>query len=75
MFPLFIIQDIFSLANESSDKKEEDEDDEEDLHGEVMRFNTICDRCQAPCSTNMKLTQIPHFKVGNLNLYINCYIY
>ncbi|XP_055913581.1 zinc finger protein ZPR1 [Eupeodes corollae] len=34
----------------------------EELHGEVFQFNTICNSCKAPCETNMKLTNIPHFK-------------
>lgn len=34
----------------------------EELHGEVLSFPTICHGCFAPCETNMKLTQIPHFK-------------
>ncbi|EDW51279.1 GM13673 [Drosophila sechellia] len=34
----------------------------ENLHGEVLQFPTNCPTCQAPCETNMKLTNIPHFK-------------
>ncbi|XP_055845482.1 zinc finger protein ZPR1 [Episyrphus balteatus] len=34
----------------------------EELHGEVFQFNTICHSCKSPCETNMKLTNIPHFK-------------
>lgn len=34
----------------------------EDLHGEVLQFQTICAECRSPCETNMKLTSIPHFK-------------
>ncbi|EDX02172.1 zinc finger protein ZPR1 [Drosophila yakuba] len=34
----------------------------ENLHGEVLQFPTNCPSCQAPCETNMKLTNIPHFK-------------
>ncbi|XP_016996274.2 zinc finger protein ZPR1 [Drosophila takahashii] len=34
----------------------------ESLHGEVLQFPTNCPNCQAPCETNMKLTNIPHFK-------------
>lgn len=34
----------------------------ENLHGEVLQFATNCPNCQAPCETNMKLTNIPHFK-------------
>ncbi|KAH8294509.1 hypothetical protein KR044_013465 [Drosophila immigrans] len=40
----------------------EDEWPIENLHGEVLQFNTNCPNCQAPCETNMKLTNIPHFK-------------
>lgn len=29
---------------------------------EVMQFNTNCSNCNSPCQTNMKLTNIPHFK-------------
>lgn len=34
----------------------------EELHGEVLRFPTICSNCQSKCETNMKVTSIPHFK-------------
>lgn len=34
----------------------------DELRGEVLSFPTMCHSCQAPCETNMKLTQIPHFK-------------
>lgn len=34
----------------------------EELHGEVLQFQTICSNCKAECMTNMKMTTIPHFK-------------
>lgn len=34
----------------------------EELHGEVLTFQTDCPSCQSKCETNMKLTNIPHFK-------------
>ncbi|XP_055527615.1 zinc finger protein ZPR1 [Wyeomyia smithii] len=34
----------------------------EELHGEVLQFQTNCPECAASCVTNMKLTKIPHFK-------------
>ncbi|XP_018320212.1 zinc finger protein ZPR1 [Agrilus planipennis] len=34
----------------------------EDLLGEVLQFPTNCNICGAPCQTNMKVTDIPHFK-------------
>uniref|UniRef100_A0A1B0ANG5 Zinc finger protein ZPR1 n=1 Tax=Glossina palpalis gambiensis TaxID=67801 RepID=A0A1B0ANG5_9MUSC len=34
----------------------------EDLHGEVLQFRTLCPECRSACETNMKLTNIPHFK-------------
>ncbi|XP_052869091.1 zinc finger protein ZPR1 [Anopheles cruzii] len=34
----------------------------EELHGEVLQFQTQCPECAAECDTNMKLTTIPHFK-------------
>ncbi|XP_011306531.1 zinc finger protein ZPR1 [Fopius arisanus] len=34
----------------------------EDLEGEILKFPTNCPKCNAPCSTNMKMTNIPHFK-------------
>ncbi|KAJ8941932.1 hypothetical protein NQ318_013265 [Aromia moschata] len=33
-----------------------------DLEGEVLQFPTNCHGCGSPCSTNMKMTNIPHFK-------------
>ncbi|XP_043239740.1 zinc finger protein ZPR1-like [Amphibalanus amphitrite] len=32
------------------------------LKGEVLTFPTNCPSCTAPCQTNMKVTDIPHFK-------------
>ncbi|XP_065072940.1 zinc finger protein ZPR1 [Ochlerotatus camptorhynchus] len=34
----------------------------EELHGEVLQFQTNCPECAADCETNMKVTNIPHFK-------------
>lgn len=34
----------------------------DELHGEVLQFQTNCSNCQTKCDTNMKLTSIPHFK-------------
>ncbi|KXJ74313.1 zinc finger protein ZPR1 [Aedes albopictus] len=34
----------------------------EELHGEVLQFQTKCPECAADCETNMKVTNIPHFK-------------
>jgi zinc finger protein len=34
----------------------------EELHGEVLQFQTICPECKSDCETNMKMTSIPHFK-------------
>ncbi|KAK9886244.1 hypothetical protein WA026_015758 [Henosepilachna vigintioctopunctata] len=34
----------------------------EDFEGDVLQFQTNCTSCNAPCMTNMKLTNIPHFK-------------
>lgn len=34
----------------------------EDLMGEVLEFPTNCSNCSKPCTTNMKLTNVPHFK-------------
>lgn len=34
----------------------------EDLHGEVLQFSTPCPNCSEECETNMKVTNIPHFK-------------
>lgn len=40
----------------------EDEWPLEELHGEVLQFQTDCPSCQSKCETNMKVTNIPHFK-------------
>ncbi|XP_046489986.1 zinc finger protein ZPR1 isoform X1 [Neodiprion pinetum] len=34
----------------------------EDIQGEVLTFPTNCPNCNNPCETNMKMTNIPHFK-------------
>ncbi|XP_065508099.1 zinc finger protein ZPR1 [Caloenas nicobarica] len=41
---------------------EEPAEPADDLHSEVLQFNTNCPECNAPAHTNMKLVQIPHFK-------------
>lgn len=38
------------------------EADEPIGRNEVMEFQTNCSECRAPCMTNMKLVEIPHFK-------------
>lgn len=40
----------------------EDEWPLEELHGEVLQFQTNCHDCGSKCETNMKVTSIPHFK-------------
>jgi len=39
-----------------------DQGDQLDLESEVLTFQTNCPECNAPCTTNMKVTKIPHFK-------------
>ncbi|XP_076761395.1 zinc finger protein Zpr1 [Xylocopa sonorina] len=34
----------------------------EQIEGEVLSFKTNCPECNCPCETNMKMTNIPHFK-------------
>lgn len=34
----------------------------EEIEGEVLQFPTNCPNCGSPCDTNMKMTNIPHFK-------------
>jgi zinc finger protein len=68
---------IFNQKELNEDNEEQREQDEgnamlkpieegawplEELHGEVLQFQTNCPECQAVCETNMKLTTIPHFK-------------
>lgn len=43
-------------------KIEEDSWPLEELHGQVLQFQTLCPDCKSPCETNMKVTTIPHFK-------------
>jgi hypothetical protein len=40
----------------------EDEWKLQDIQGEVMQFPTNCPECTVMCMTNMKVTNIPHFK-------------
>lgn len=60
---------IFTQKEINSDKEEallhpiaEEEFQLEDLEGEVLQFPTNCSSCGSPCETNMKITNIPHFK-------------
>ncbi|XP_015610065.1 zinc finger protein ZPR1 [Cephus cinctus] len=41
---------------------EEGEFTYDQLQGEVLSFPTNCPECNSPCETNMKMTNIPHFK-------------
>ncbi|KAK0182601.1 hypothetical protein PV327_000722 [Microctonus hyperodae] len=34
----------------------------EEMDSEVLTFPTNCPECNCPCTTNMKMTKIPHFK-------------
>ncbi|KAI1287485.1 Zinc finger protein ZPR1 [Halotydeus destructor] len=47
---------------EESPYPELNEDPKNLMSGEVLEFPTNCHSCNAPCFTNMKLTEIPHFK-------------
>lgn len=40
----------------------EDEFSLENFQSEVLQFPTNCNNCSAACKTNMKVTNIPHFK-------------
>lgn len=49
-------------ANEENDQTGGGSGDPGNLKDEVLQFPTNCPHCNAPCFTNMKLTNIPHFK-------------
>lgn len=49
-------------ADDDDLEKEPAGNDLETMRSEVLVFNTNCPECNAPCTTNMKLVQIPHFK-------------
>nr|CAG4651850.1 EOG090X06TU [Triops cancriformis] len=48
-------------VEEDTETKEEDFSGEK-LENEVLHFATNCSNCNAPCETNMKMTNIPFFK-------------
>ncbi|XP_034021770.1 zinc finger protein ZPR1 [Thalassophryne amazonica] len=49
--------------DEESDVEEEPHANDLDaMREEILAFKTNCPECNAPCSTNMKLVNIPHFK-------------
>ncbi|CAD6209053.1 GSCOCG00003701001-RA-CDS [Cotesia congregata] len=48
--------------NELLKPVDKDEFTYEDMQNEVLQFPTNCPECSCPCSTNMKVTKIPHFK-------------
>jgi len=50
------------LLGISDPQPELDEANEPIGRNEVMQFQTNCPECRAPCLTNMKLVEIPHFK-------------
>nr|CAG4643983.1 EOG090X06TU [Lepidurus arcticus] len=50
-------------ANDAINEENEEEDlSGEKLENEVLHFGTNCSNCNAPCETNMKMTNIPFFK-------------
>ncbi|XP_054715917.1 zinc finger protein ZPR1-like [Uloborus diversus] len=53
---------LYSEDFEPEEKCSGSDDDASDLKDEVLGLPTNCYSCNAPCVTNMKLTQIPHFK-------------
>ena len=38
------------------------QNEEVDLKNEVVQFHNVCPNCSATCETNIKVTDIPHFK-------------
>merc|ERR1711992_300904 len=46
----------------SSEQNTTEKDNAIDLENEVLTFPTNCPDCNAPSSTNMKVTKIPFFK-------------
>ncbi|XP_076294070.1 zinc finger protein Zpr1 [Lasioglossum baleicum] len=55
------------IYNENSDSAllkpiKEGEYTLEEIEGKVLSFGTNCPECNCPCETNMKMTNIPHFK-------------
>nr|CAG4637037.1 EOG090X06TU [Ceriodaphnia reticulata]SVE72958.1 EOG090X06TU [Ceriodaphnia reticulata] len=59
-------EELNEIKEELKEIKEEDEGEEDDkniaLADEVLHFGTNCPSCNAPCETNMKVTNIPYFK-------------
>jgi zinc finger protein len=54
---LFGITDEEALADSESHVDKTDS-----IKDEILTFGTNCPNCNVPCDTNMKVTQIPHFK-------------
>jgi len=52
--------EALGFYEQEEDKTEDDEP--KDINDEVLTFETLCDRCTRPVTTNMKVTKIPHFK-------------
>ncbi|KAF2363719.1 Zinc finger ZPR1-type [Trinorchestia longiramus] len=51
-----------SRSSAENNAEQDNNDEEENLADEVLHFSELCDRCQRPAHTNMKVTGIPHFK-------------
>ena len=51
-----------SESNEVKNQSTSESENPIDLENEVLTFPTNCPDCNAPCTTNMKVTKIPFFK-------------
>ncbi|XP_037071915.1 zinc finger protein ZPR1-like [Pollicipes pollicipes] len=51
-----------SQPQEDTSRIDPDKVTADQLKNEVLVFPTNCPSCSAPCQTNMKVTEIPHFK-------------
>ncbi|XP_076825439.1 zinc finger protein ZPR1-like [Clavelina lepadiformis] len=56
------IEDPETEINGATPIADETDNNELDLTNEVVSFPTNCPECHEPCTTNMKLVKIPHFK-------------
>jgi len=52
-----------SMGYYEQEEEEINEDNEtQDIKDEVLTFESLCDKCTRPVTTNMKVVKIPHFK-------------
>ena len=62
MRPEYHPQHMYPQMPQDTTVLDQDKDEDEIIENQVYSFPATCPGCSAPCATNMKMVNIPHFK-------------